>query len=145
MERTGDSPSVRAARSGSQGRKLVESYAFSTLRRGREKFRRDFIVTRHQVLVLAFWVKIAQNGNLQGELLLKTMFSKMKSRARGTWVESDSNPIRIIYNSYTGDSPSGKAPGSGPGILGFESLIPSHFKENFGIVALTGDFFVCRF
>ena len=25
-----------------------------------------------------------------------------------------------------GDSPSGKAPGSGPGIRGFESLIPSH-------------------
>lgn len=29
---------------------------------------------------------------------------------------------------FLGDSPSGKAPGSGPGIRGFESLIPSHSK-----------------
>ncbi len=31
---------------------------------------------------------------------------------------------------HTGDSPSGKAPGSGPGIRGFESLIPSHAKSS---------------
>ena len=31
----------------------------------------------------------------------------------------------IKYN-YVGDSPSGKAVGSGPTIRGFESLIPSH-------------------
>ncbi len=31
------------------------------------------------------------------------------------------------FSSLLGDSPSGKAPGSGPGIRGFESLIPSHF------------------
>ena len=32
------------------------------------------------------------------------------------------------FSSFVGDSPSGKAPGSGPGIRGFESLIPSQRK-----------------
>ncbi len=42
----------------------------------------------------------------------------------------------IIF--VVGDSPSGKAPGSGPGIRGFESLIPSH-KEPFACESTEAD------
>ncbi len=39
--------------------------------------------------------------------------------------------LSILYSIYcTGDSPSGKAPGSGPGIRGFESLIPSQMRQH---------------
>ncbi len=36
-------------------------------------------------------------------------------------------------------SPSGKAPGSGPGIRGFESLHPSQIREKFREAARAGD------
>ncbi len=65
-------------------------------------------------------------GNLQGDLPVKAMLATVKLRASGTRVES------IINNMFdnlllvdNGMSPSGKAPGSGPGIRGFESLHPS--------------------
>ncbi len=35
----------------------------------------------------------------------------------------------MYYALSSGMSPSGKAPGSGPGIRGFESLHPSHEKS----------------
>lgn len=38
--------------------------------------------------------------------------------------------MKFALGTIIGDSPSGKAPGSGPGIRGFESLIPSQ-KNNF--------------
>ena len=44
--------------------------------------------------------------------------------------------VTIIF--VVGDSPSGKAPGSGPGIRGFESLIPSH-KEPFACESTEAD------
>lgn len=40
-------------------------------------------------------------------------------------VVQDFGEISERILARTGDSPSGKAPGSGPGIRGFESLIPS--------------------
>ena len=43
----------------------------------------------------------------------------------------DSNPmVKFSVNPISGMSPSGKAPGSGPGIRGFESLHPSHEKSS---------------
>ena len=39
------------------------------------------------------------------------------------------DPPKLRYNSHTiGESPSGKAPGFGPGIRGFESFLPSHIS-----------------
>ncbi len=36
---------------------------------------------------------------------------------------------KFLFPLLVGDSPSGKALGSGPSIRGFESLIPSHSKN----------------
>ena len=41
-------------------------------------------------------------------------------------VASDSDLLTVLIEADYGDWPSGKAPGFGPGIRGFESLIPSH-------------------
>jgi hypothetical protein len=42
-------------------------------------------------------VRIA-SGNLQGNLPLQAKLARAKFRARGTWVESDSNPQLVRYN-----------------------------------------------
>lgn len=55
-----------------------------------------------------------------GEILLRKIYSPRRSRKE--------NPFSFL--SLLGDSPSGKALGSGPSIRGFESLIPSQALWN---------------
>ncbi|MDQ5963057.1 MAG: hypothetical protein QG629_139 [Patescibacteria group bacterium] len=86
------------------------------------------------------------SGRLQGSPLLKTCFHR---RGDGL-AEGESKSLQEIralvrYNLLSpniGTSPSGKAPGFGPGIRGFESLRPSHFREKIQIFARMGDFLV---
>ena len=85
-------------------------------------------VVRHQVLVLAFGVRAA-GSRPQGSLLLKTCFQRCSDGvAKG---DSNRTPTYVIIGKLiNGGWPSGKAPGFGPGIRGFESLTPSQIERN---------------
>ena len=48
----------------------------------------------------------------------------------------------VQYEGFTGTSPSGKAPGFGPGIRRFDPCRPSQIREKFRIAARQGGFWV---
>ena len=67
-----------------------------------------------------------------GEILLRKIYPLRRSRKE--------NEFSFLF--LLGDSPSGKALGSGPSIRGFESLIPSQTLQIYRNMGLQGLFFV---